>query len=225
MKKQVTKVRLSGPDPLQRRALRILKGTADFSDRFVPDHKELVDLVEILRSMGCGIAFVSGVWDLFHTGHGRYIALGKKEAYKFCPDVEQMILIVGLDSDELTRSRKGPDRPAVPEDERAETLGFMRSVDIITPQYEADQLYKVIKHDVRIVSTSTKDLPGLAKIKKQCREIVNLPPQAETSTSAKLRKIMLTGAMDALERIKPKLDEALGEIDKVMKEIRDDSNS
>ena len=41
------------PDPLLLRVTRILKGTAEFKDRFFPDHGELVKVIDILRSMGC----------------------------------------------------------------------------------------------------------------------------------------------------------------------------
>jgi len=201
-------------DQTNRRALRIIKGTATFHDRFVPDHDELVRFVDILRSSGCVIAFVTGVWDLFHEGHGKYLELGKEEAKKLYPEAEHVILVVGLDTDELTQERKGPDRPAVPEDERARVLGFLRAVDIITPQYKADTLFRVVNHHVRVISQSTQDLPGEERMRQQCEHIVNLPPQSETSTTARMRNIMLAGGADVLERIK-------GMIEEVLKETRD----
>ncbi|PIR86360.1 hypothetical protein COU13_01340 [Candidatus Kaiserbacteria bacterium CG10_big_fil_rev_8_21_14_0_10_43_70] len=201
-------------DPIQRRALRIIKGTATFNDRFVPDHDELVRLIDILRSSGCVIVFVTGVWDLFHEGHGKYLELGKEEAKKLYPDAEHFILVVGLDTDKLTQERKGPDRPIVPEDERECVLGFLRSVDIVTPQYKADTLFELVRHDVRIVSQSTKDLPQLKKIKEKCKHVVNLPPQSETSTTARIRNLALAGGIDFLERVRD-------DIDKVIREARD----
>jgi D-glycero-beta-D-manno-heptose 1-phosphate adenylyltransferase len=194
---------------VQQRALRITKGTATYEDRFVPDHSELVQIIEDFRSRGCVIAFVTGVWDLFHIGHGNYLQKGKDEASKLYPEADHVILVVGVDTDAFTKSRKGPDRPIVPEDERCRVLGHLRPVDIITLQYEADQLFRVVAHDVRIISESTKDLPNLEKIQEQCAYIVNLPPQAETSTTARIRRLSLDGAVNVVLKVEKVLTAAL----------------
>ena len=194
---------------VQQRALRIIKGTATFKDRFVPEHEILAQLIDSLRSMGCIIGFVTGVWDLFHIGHPDYIQLGKEETAKLYPSADHIIMVVGVDSDEFTKLRKGPNRPVVPQDERLRVLGHVRAVDILTLQYEADQLFKVVAHDVRVISHSTADLPGLEIIQRQCSHIVNLPPQAETSTTARIRQLSLDGAAELLTRTREALDKAL----------------
>lgn len=209
----------SEPDPLQRRMVRILKGTASFNDRYVPNHEELAALIAHLRNMGCAIAFTTGVWDLFHIGHADYIAVGKDKARELYPQAEHVIMVVGLDSDKLTAKRKGPDRPVVPEDERARVLGHLRTVDIITPQYESNQLYRLVKHDVRITSTSTTDLPGLDEMRRHCGHLVNLPPQAETSTTARLRRLAMDGGREVLKKIQPQLADVLKRTDQEVHEI------
>ncbi len=202
------------PKNLQRRAMRIITGKATFEDRFVPDHDELVALIETLRSSGCVIVFTTGVWDLFHIGHAEYIQKGKDETAKLYPDAETIITVVGVDTDELTRRRKGPTRPIVPEDERYRVLAHLRQVDIITPQYEANQLFKIIQHEVRVISTSTADLPdNHDEIKRQCEHLVNLPPQAETSTTNRIRTLALDGKLEALARVKERVTELLKELD------------
>lgn len=210
-------------NPLHRRALRILKGTATFEDRFVPDHGQVTQLIEHLRGMGCVIAFTTGNWDLFHIGHAKYIARGKAEAAKNYPDAEHVIMVVGIDTDEMTRKRKGPTRPIVPERERAEVLSHLRAVDIIVPQYEPDQLFRVIKHDVRVVSISTKDLPDLSIIEAECEHLVNLEPQAETSTTARVRRLAIDGVYERLGpylgKLKPIVDEMSGELERVEHEL------
>lgn len=197
---------------VQQRALRIIKGTATFKDRFVPDHTTLVQLIESLRSMGCVIGFVTGVWDLFHIGHPDYIQLGKEKVAELYPDADHIIMVVGVDSDEFTKQRKGPNRPVVPQDERLRVLGHVRAVDILTLQYEADQLFKIVAHDVRIISHSTADLPGLEVIQQQCAHIVNLPPQAETSTTARIRQLSMDGAANVLLKVESALADALKEV-------------
>ncbi|MDQ5955431.1 MAG: hypothetical protein QG621_434 [Patescibacteria group bacterium] len=187
------------------RAQRILTGKASFQERFIPDHQELQDVLEYLRHMGCAIAFTTGVWDLFHIGHGDYIHNGKLEAEKLLPEAEKIILVVGVDTDQLTKERKGPSRPIVPEDERFGVLGHLRPVDIITPQYEANTLYKLVGADVRIVSESTGDLPNLELMQKECKHLVVLPPQSETSTTARIRRLALDGRLEALKQVRGKL--------------------
>ena len=205
-----TEYRSAEPNTVQQRALRIIKGTAAFKDRYVPEHGTLALLIESLRSMGCTIGFVTGVWDLIHIGHAEYIQHGKEEVAKLYPNADHVIMVVGVDSDAFTKQRKGPDRPIVPEDERLRMLGHLRAVDILTLQTEADQLFKIVAHDVRIISESTKDLPGLEMIKQQCAHVVNLPPQAETSTTARIRRLSLDG-----------VDKALLKLEKAIAEVRD----
>jgi len=67
--------------------------------------------------------FTNGCFDLVHLGHVRYLqearALGD-------------FLIVGLNSDESVRLLKGPGRPLMPENERAEILAALACVDYVT---------------------------------------------------------------------------------------------
>ena len=193
------------------RAHKILTGRARFDDRYVPDHEELVRLVEALRSMSCIIAFVTGVWDLLHIGHCDYLQNGKDEAAALYPGATT-ILVVGFDTDELTRDRKNPGRPIVPEDERARVLAHMRAVDIIVPQREADQLFALVPHEIRIISKSTKDLPGIDVIRSRCAHLIELPPQSEVSTTERIRKLALTGSAETLTRVSDKLATVLEEV-------------
>jgi cytidyltransferase-like protein len=204
------------PNPLGKRAIRILKGTADFADRYVADHNELVQLLDIMRSMNCAIAFTTGVWDLIHIGHAEYIQAGKREALKLCSDAEHLIMVVGVDTDELVRSRKGPSRPIVSMDERCRIIGHLRAADIIVPQYEPDSLFKVVKHDVRIVSKSTKDLPGLDGIKKYCQHLVHLEPQSDTSTTARVRQLAVDGKLEMMKALRPRVVKLLEEMEHVL---------
>lgn len=199
-------------DEVQHRALRILKGTASFGDRYVQNHGDLITLIGVLRSMGCIIGFTTGTWDLFHIGHADYIQLGKEEVAKHYPKADHIIMVVGVDTDEMTKKRKGPGRPIVPQAERVKVLGHIRAVDILALQTEEDQLFKIIAHEVRVVSTSTTDLPALEMIQERCAYVVNLPPQAETSTTARVRQLSMDGAAKVLLNVEKKLTIALQEV-------------
>jgi len=209
-----------GPKPLRQRSARILKGVATFQDRFFSNHEELADLLTDLRSRGCIIVFITGVWDLFHIGHGDYIHKGRMEAAKLYPDAEHIVTVVGVDTDTLTKERKGPQRPIVPETERCRVLSHLRSVDIITLQYQLNQLYSIVSPHVQIVSTTTKDLPSdLEGVRRHCEHLVNLPPQAETSTSARIRRLAFDGSLETIERVAAKLTQA---IEHALQEARDE---
>jgi rfaE bifunctional protein nucleotidyltransferase chain/domain len=77
-------------------------------------------LVGALRREGKSIVFTNGVYDLLHPGHVRYLnaARGFGDA-----------LIVGVNSDRSVRANKGPSRPVNPEQERAEVIAALASVD------------------------------------------------------------------------------------------------
>lgn len=201
------------PIPLRQRSARILQGTANYEDRFIPDHKELGEILCDLRSQGSVIGFATGVWDLFHIGHGDYLQKGRDVIKETYPDAEHIIMVVGVDTDSLTKERKGPQRPIVSEDERCRILSHLRSVDIITLQYELNQLYSIVTPHVQIVSTSTKDLPsGMDVVKASCEHLISLPPQAETSTSARVRRLAVDGKLETINRLSKKLTNVLEEV-------------
>jgi len=79
--------------------------------------------IEDLKSKGKRIVFTNGCFDILHVGHIRYL-----EKAKSLGD----ILVVGLNSDRSVRTIKGPDRPILPELERAEVLSGLWCVDFIT---------------------------------------------------------------------------------------------
>lgn len=72
---------------------------------------------------GLRVVFTNGCFDLLHPGHLRTF-----EAARALGD----ILIVGLNSDRSVRALKGPSRPIVPEQERAEILAGLECIDAVT---------------------------------------------------------------------------------------------
>jgi D-beta-D-heptose 7-phosphate kinase/D-beta-D-heptose 1-phosphate adenosyltransferase len=152
--------------------------------------------VEQLRRQGKKIVLSSGSWDMLHVGHMRYLNVAKQKGD---------FLIVGVDSDEKIKKRKGPERPIVHEDERMEMLSHLVSVDAIFLKKHTDKsghLIKLVSPDILIVSESTKHSPEhLEDIKKYCKEVCILLPQAQTSTTAKIRKLHLDGKRDLTKKI------------------------
>ena len=77
-----------------------------------------VELVKRAIS-GRKVGLTSGSYDLFHHMHLVYL----KRCRYYCD-----ILIVGVDSDDLVRNRKGPRRPLVPEHQRTAIVSDLSCV-------------------------------------------------------------------------------------------------
>jgi D-beta-D-heptose 7-phosphate kinase/D-beta-D-heptose 1-phosphate adenosyltransferase len=175
----------------------ILSPGSNLKDRFIPDLKELKRVVEDLKRMGYKIVLTQGVWDMLHEGHAKYLEQALSHGD---------VLIVGVDSDELTRIRKGPNRPVVPERERLQMLAHLRHVHILTlreAKHGLGKLIETVRPDVLITSSSTGDFgkKEIAVYKKICGKIVTLPPQAATSTTARVRLLTISGADQLAQEI------------------------
>jgi D-beta-D-heptose 7-phosphate kinase/D-beta-D-heptose 1-phosphate adenosyltransferase len=64
--------------------------------------------------------FTNGVFDLLHAGHVRLLEFARSQGD---------YLIVAVNSDASVRRIKGPERPIIPAEERAEILRSLRGVD------------------------------------------------------------------------------------------------
>jgi D-glycero-beta-D-manno-heptose 1-phosphate adenylyltransferase len=188
--------------------------TMDLKDRFISDYEELRTLIKEYRKLKKRIVLTQGVFDLVHEGHALY--LEKARSYGD-------ILIVGVDTDELTRKRKGPHRPIVPEQERLSMLLHLRHVDIVTlrdAEHEIGALIKLVCPDVLVTSESTVDFSKIGPPPKAyqpyCKQIVTLPHQATTSTTARVRLLSIQGADQLanhlIENIPKLVNEALAGI-------------
>ena len=78
---------------------------------------------ERLRAAGQKLVFTNGVFDILHVGHVRYL-----EQARTLGDV----LLVAINSDAAVRELKGEGRPLMNQDERAEILAALRTVDYVT---------------------------------------------------------------------------------------------
>jgi len=96
---------------------------SNFDQRFVADYERITEIVAALRVLDVKVVLTMGTFDILHEGHSRYL-----EAARSCGD----FLIVGVDSDEKVRLRKGAWRPAVPELERLRMVTHQRGVGLVT---------------------------------------------------------------------------------------------
>jgi D-beta-D-heptose 7-phosphate kinase/D-beta-D-heptose 1-phosphate adenosyltransferase len=173
----------------------ILEGTHGLDGKYIPNFEILRRQVELLKEGGYHIVLTQGVYDMFHVGHGRYL----ETASEFGD-----VLIVGVDSDELTRQMKGDDRPFDGFEERIELLAMLSFVNVITRR-DVDQHYndliRLVRPDVLVMSKTTSTFTEERKkeIEEYCGRIEHLEPRAApetTSTTAKLRRMRVEGAKE-----------------------------
>ena len=88
-----------------------------------------------LKEKGKKIVFTNGCFDILHIGHARYLYMAR--------DLGDF-LIVAVNSDRSVKALKGPDRPVIKENERAEMLAALGCVDM-TVIFDEDTPYEVIK--------------------------------------------------------------------------------
>lgn len=164
------------------------------SSQIILDYKKIPAFIEKYRKEKKKIVLTQGSFDMVHIGHARYC-----EKAKSYGDV----LIVGVDSDEKVRARKGSDRPIVPQDERLEMLTHLRAVDLVILKELKEPkwaLIKLIKPDVLVATKETYTKENIEALKEWCGKVVVLDPMATTSTSAKLR-LMQMGAAKKLSTV------------------------
>jgi D-beta-D-heptose 7-phosphate kinase/D-beta-D-heptose 1-phosphate adenosyltransferase len=111
--------------------------------KVLPEARLLIRLSDE-RAKGKRIVFTNGCFDLLHIGHTRYL-----QAAKSLGD----LLVVGVNTDASVRSlEKAPDRPIVPEAQRAEVLAALSCVDFVVLFAEPDpgRLIAAIQPDVLV---------------------------------------------------------------------------
>lgn len=155
---------------------------------------ELDGLGKRLRAEGMRVVFTNGHFDLLHVGHLRYLqqarALGD-------------VLVVGVNDDATTTRRKGPSRPILPEDERAELLAGLACVDYVAifSSDTADPAISLLRPDIYVKGgdyaltaederAGKQPLPEAATVRGYGGEVRTLPLVPGRSTSQIERHII-----------------------------------
>jgi D-beta-D-heptose 7-phosphate kinase/D-beta-D-heptose 1-phosphate adenosyltransferase len=175
----------------------ILQNGVNYEQRLLPSLEEVERVIGHLKGMGFRIVLTSGSFDLVHLGHVKYLA----RAHELGD-----ILVVGVDSDEKIRRRKGPDRPMVPEGERLEMLAHQRPVDLIYLKGDDPKwaLIKAVRPDTLVVSEDHGYTRAqLKELREYCGHVEVLERQAEVTTSERIRQMQLN--------LGERIGEAIGE--------------
>lgn len=92
------------------------------------------------------IVFANGCFDTLHAGHVRYLEGARREGD---------VLVVGVNNDASVRGLKGPGRPVLDENARAQLVAALRAVDYVVLFGEAsvERLLEELRPDVHAKGT------------------------------------------------------------------------
>jgi D-beta-D-heptose 7-phosphate kinase/D-beta-D-heptose 1-phosphate adenosyltransferase len=161
----------------------------------IQTRSELAAEIRRRQQAGERCVFTNGCFDLLHLGHVRYLgdarALGD-------------FLVLGLNSDESTRQLKGPGRPLVPENERAEILAALEFIDYVTifGETKACDLLEELRPDIYVkggdYAGASNDKPDLSRLQEAgtvmayggtVRLIPYLPNHSTTELIAAIKRL------------------------------------
>lgn len=116
----------------------------------------VISQIQSWHQAGLKVVFVSGVFDLLHIEHLRFLEKAKAVGDK---------LVVGIETDRRTTKIKGPNRPINDENIRVEQLNHLKSVDlafILPDQFDvpADwaKILDDLKPDIYALSSNSSHL-------------------------------------------------------------------
>ena len=134
------------------------------------------------RQRGKRVAFTNGCFDLLHRGHIYTLRYAKSLAD---------VLVVGLNGDNSVRHLKGPGRPILPTQERAEILAALAMVDyvVLFDEPTAVALVAALEPDVYVKGgdyaegSEAKPLPEAEVINRYGGQVVLAPLAPDSSTT------------------------------------------
>jgi D-glycero-beta-D-manno-heptose 1-phosphate adenylyltransferase len=148
------------------------------------NREELVQRVNADRKNGSRIILANGCFDVLHVGHVRYLA-GARELGD--------VLVVGVNSDDQVARLKGPNRPVLPAEERAEIVAALEPVSYVTVFDEptVEQLLLALKPDVHAKGTDyTEDsVPERDVVRSYGGKVAIVGDPKDHSTSAILARL------------------------------------
>jgi rfaE bifunctional protein nucleotidyltransferase chain/domain len=154
-------------------------------DEKILERETLKKTVQALKKAGKKIVFTNGCFDLLHLGHVRYLNAARAEGD---------VLVVGLNSDLSVRQIKGPRRPVVPQDERAEVLASLECVSFVTLFNEPDPLetIRILLPDVLVKGADWEadGIVGRDVVEEHGGRVVRVPLTEGASTTKIIEKIL-----------------------------------
>ena len=149
---------------------------------------ELIALITREKRDGRRVVFTNGCFDLLHPGHVRCLAEARALGD---------LLIVAVNSDRGVRGYKGPERPLVPQQDRAEVLAALASVDYVTIFDEPtprELIARVLPSIlVKGADWGQNEVVGREEVEAAGGRVVSIPLAPGYSTTSLIQKIRGAG--------------------------------
>ena len=146
---------------------------------------ELKERLAQLRNEGQRIVFTNGCFDILHAGHVRYLNAARQQGD---------LLVVGLNSDASVQRIKGPRRPLISQQQRAEVLAALWCVDFIVIFDQPDPLavIQTLRPNVLVKGDDWPDdqIVGSDVVKGDGGRVVRVPVVPDISTSRIIDRIV-----------------------------------
>jgi rfaE bifunctional protein nucleotidyltransferase chain/domain len=144
------------------------------------------------QAHGRRVVFTNGCFDLLHPGHIRYL-----EQARALGD----LLVVAINSDASVRRLKGPGRPVVPAEARAEVLAALAAVDFVLIFNEPDpaRVIRSVQPDVLVKGGDwpVDRIVGADIVRAKGGVVRSLPYEKGFSTTALIRRLAGRGKRHA----------------------------
>ena len=145
---------------------------------------ELILLTAREKRNGRRVVFTNGCFDLLHPGHVRCLAEARALGD---------LLVVAVNSDSSVRGNKGPERPLVPQGDRAEVLAALSSVDYVTIFDEPTPRPLIVRVLpsvlVKGADWGPNEVVGREEVEAAGGQVVSIPLAPGYSTTNLLEKI------------------------------------
>ena len=123
------------------------------------------------------VVFINGCFDILHPGH--------IELFKACKSLGDR-LIVGIDSDERVREKKGPSRPINNAEDRAYMLQSLKTVDHVVLFGSDEELEKCIAVTAPDIMVVGSDWEGKSVIGSMYATELHFFPRLEDYATSKI---------------------------------------
>ena len=157
----------------------------------VVSQEELILITEREKRNGRRVVFTNGCFDLIHPGHVRCLAEARALGD---------LLVVAVNSDSSVQANKGPERPLVPQQDRAEVLAALSSVDYVTIFDEPTPRELIARllpsFLVKGADWERADIVGSDAVEAAGGHVVSIPLAPGYSTTNLLRKIRKALTLD-----------------------------
>ena len=141
--------------------------------------------VRKLQQSGKKVVFTNGCFDILHAGHVDLL----RRARGFGD-----VLVVAINSDASVGRMKGPNRPIIPEDERAELLAGLEMVDFVCTFDEDTPLEAILKvHPDVLVKGADWGIDGIVgrtEVEGWGGKVVALPLVEGKSTTGIVERVL-----------------------------------